>query len=93
MITKYSKYIDNLTSLMTIITPILTLPQLINIWFYREVQGVSLITWLMYLSAAIIWLLYGILHKEKRITVLNSLLVIINGFIVIGILIFGENYF
>lgn len=93
MIEKSKKYIDNLTSLIAIVTPLMTLPQLINIWFYKKVQGVSFLTWLIYLSAAIIWLAYGIIHKEKRIVVLNVQLVIINSFIVLGIIIFGKNYF
>jgi len=69
------------------LSPIMTMPQLLQIWVDKNVQGVSLLTWSSYVVFAVFWLIYGLVHKEKPIIVSNIFSGTLNIIIVIGILI------
>lgn len=86
---KQKNIVDKLVCLLGILTPLFTLPQVLKIWINRSAADVSIFTWGPYLLFAIIWLWYGILHKEKPIIFLNVGLIIINSLIVLGIIFFG----
>ena len=68
--------------------PILTVPQLYNIWILRDTTGVSMFTWLFFTIGSGIWTWYGIEHKEKPIILSSGLLVIAQGLIVIGTILY-----
>ena len=68
---------------------VMTLPQLWNIWIVRNASGVSALSWIAYSLSAIIWLMYGIVHKEKPIIYSNTFAVVFNILIVIGTLMYG----
>jgi len=78
--------LDQLVLLMSVVSPLMTVPQVLNVWLYQNVAGVSALTFGTYLFACSVWLAYGILHRELRIVALNSLLVICNGLIFSGTL-------
>lgn len=86
---KQKNIVDKLVYFAGILTPISTLPQVFKIWINKSAVDVSIFTWMPYLIFAMIWLWYGIIHKEKPIIVLNLGLVIVNIFVVIGILMYG----
>ncbi len=67
---------------------VFTIPQLAQLWINRQVQGLSLVTWLGFLGGSLFWLLYGIVHKAKPIVFINFTYSIVNILIVIGIIIF-----
>ena len=85
---KQKKIVDKLVYLLGILTPLFTLPQVLEIWINESAADVSIFTWASYLFFAIIWLWYGIIHKEKPIIFLNIGLVFMNILIVLGIIIF-----
>lgn len=68
--------------------PLFTIPQLMQVWVEKNASGLSLITWVAYVAFSFVWLLYGIVHKEKPIIFANSMYMILNTVIVIGIVIF-----
>lgn len=67
------------------------IPQVTRIWFYQEVDGVSLTTWAGFFIASVFWLLYGLAHKEKPIIYTNSIVCILDFLIVLGIVIHRWN--
>lgn len=71
---------------IALIGPLVTLPQLLEIWTKGQGSGVSTITWVGYLCLSVVWLFYGIFRKEKPIIIANSLYFIINLGIVGGLL-------
>ena len=79
--------IELLFDFAAIIGPLVTLPQLIDIWNKGQDAGVSLVTWSGYLALSVFWLNYGIIKKEKPIIIANSLYLVINSIIVIGLLV------
>lgn len=86
---KQKRIVDKLVYVLGVLTPVSTLPQVLKIWMNRSATDVSIFTWLPYLFFAIIWLWYGVVHKEKPIIFLNIGLVIVNFLTVLGIILFG----
>jgi uncharacterized protein with PQ loop repeat len=83
------KFMGKAIYVVGVFGPIMTIPQLSKIWIYKNASGVSAVSWTAYLIAAIFWLIYGILHKEKPIILTYSLWIILEAFIVVGTLIYG----
>lgn len=77
--------IDRLVYVAVILGPVMTLPQVWNVWV-AEQPGVSVITWVAYSLIAVIWLLYGVRHREKPIIMLQLSWLLLDVLIVIGVL-------
>ena len=86
---KWKNLIDRLVYFAAIATPFMTLPQLLKIWVEKSAVSISIVTWVAYLINAIIWLIYGIMHKEKPIIVTNVLWILMDISIIIGTLVYG----
>jgi len=85
---KWKNLMDKIIYVVAIFGPIMTIPQVMKIWVEQNPTGVSVISWSAYLLAAIFWLMYGVLHKEKPIIFTNILMIILEAFILVGILIY-----
>lgn len=71
----------------SVITMVLTVPQVWVVWVDREVGGVSLISWGAYLVSACLWFVYGIQKRDKTIYLACIGWIIMDAAIVIGIII------
>jgi len=83
---KWKRLMDKLIYVVGIIGPIMTLPQLIEVWFYNS-SGVSPITWFTYFLIDIFWLVYGFMHKEKPIIFIYMCWMIVNFLVALGAII------
>jgi uncharacterized protein with PQ loop repeat len=81
-------FFDRIVMITGVISPIMTIPQLLTIWSQKRAGDVSLYTWGAYLCGSLVWVTYGFLHKQKPIIFSNGLLLIVNAFIVLGILLY-----
>lgn len=72
-----------------VVQPLITIPQIIEIYSSKSAQDVSLITWLGYLIFGITFLVYGLAFKLKPIWVGQIIWVTMQLITVIGILIYG----
>lgn len=72
--------------ILPLLAPIMTLPQLMDVWQNHQKASVSVVTWGTYTILSGIWMLYGVLHKEKQLILVNLLLLFIDGAIVAGVL-------
>ena len=86
---KWVNFMDKAIYAVGIFGPLMTIPQLMKIWVDKNASGVSVVSWSAYLFTAVFWLIYGIMHKEKPIIVTYSLWIILEIFIVVGILMYG----
>ena len=84
---KWKNFMDKAIYLVGIFGPIMTIPQVMKIWFERDISGVSAVSWASYLFIAIFWLTYGIMHKEKPIIIVYTGWIVMELLIVIGILV------
>jgi len=83
----WKRILDKVIYLVGLITPAVLMPQLIEVWTTHDVQGLSLITWLGFTIINLIWLLYGIVHREGPIIISNGLLTLANFGVTLGIMI------
>ncbi len=81
---KKTSEIDRLIYFAVVIGPLLTLPQVYSIWVQGQ-KGVSIISWVAYLIASVIWLIYGIKHKDKPIITVEVVWIILEVLIITGV--------
>ena len=85
----FKNYLDKIVYVIGVLGPISGSFQAIKIWQDKVAEGISLI---MFGSCAIfnlIWISYGIVHKEKPIILMYCLWFIINTSVVIGTIIYS----
>jgi len=85
---KFSNFIDKIIYPVGLLGPVMTLPQLFEVWLHKSAGELSLITWGGWLILSFIWLIYGILHKDRPIIVSNILWVIIEGGVSLAIILY-----
>ena len=85
--------IDRVVTVIAFVGPLSSLPQIFEIWFVdKSAAGVSVITWTAFVLMAVIWLLYGIVHKQRPIVISNALWIVAQSLIVIGALRFDFDW-
>ena len=52
---------------MSLVTMLMTIPQVLTIWSSHQAAGVSLLSWSAYLVSAVIWFWFGIQKHDKNI--------------------------
>ena len=86
---KWKRFMDKAIYFIIPIGIIMTLPQIYKIWIEQNAGGISLISWTTYLIGAIVWLIYGFLHKEKPIIIGNIFWILTHTTIIIGTILYG----
>jgi len=81
--------LDTLVLIVGILGPLFTIPQIHTIFFYQHVAGLSLTTWALYAVFNTPWIIYGIIHKAKPVTITYTLWFIVNSIVVAGILMYS----
>lgn len=76
-------FLDHIIYLFAFAGPIMTLPQVYDIWIKRDAD-INLVTWGSYLFIGIVWTMYGLAHKEKPIIYSNALGCVINVLVIWG---------
>lgn len=84
---KERKLLDELIYPIGLIAPIMTVPQLVDVWNKPANGSVSILTWGAYAFVSFFWIIYGLFHREKPIVLINCLLLVLNLLIVYGVLI------
>ncbi|MBU0598275.1 hypothetical protein KKF61_04790 [Patescibacteria group bacterium] len=85
----WKRFLDKIIYAAGIAGPIITIPQILVIWQKQDAEGVSLISWGGYLFLSVIWLIYGIAHKEKPIIVMYIANIIAQILVVLGIILYS----
>lgn len=83
------RFVDRLVLVVAVAYPLSTIPQILDIWIGRSVQGVSLITWSLFLVLQSILLAYGVVHKDRKLTLMWALWVFMYILVVVGLVIYG----
>ncbi|MBN2141735.1 PQ-loop repeat-containing protein [Candidatus Woesearchaeota archaeon] len=86
---KWMRLLDDTCLVFSVIMPMTTLPQIIEIYTTHNVEGISLLMWVLYTVCIIPFFIYGIAHKTKPLIVLNSLWFVAQITIIAGILMYG----
>lgn len=81
--------IENFALAAAIIQPLITLPQIIEIYSNQSARDVSLATWVGYLIFGLIFLVYGAAFKLKPIFFGQIIWVTMQSIVIAGILIYS----
>ena len=71
---------------VAIAEPLMTVPQIYQIWSTHVTAGVSLISWLGYIIAAFVWLAYSLKIRDKPLIISSTMWVIAEGLVILGVL-------
>ena len=72
--------------IFSVITMLMTVPQVYAIWVGRNAGGVSLLSWATYLFSAILWFVYGLKKRDKTIYLACIGWILLDAAIVAGII-------
>ena len=72
------------------VEPLAGLPQVIQIFHTKSADDLSLSSWVAYQLVTVLWLIYGITHKEKPIIWYQGLWLIVQTLVIIGIIRYGD---
>lgn len=86
---KWKRLMDHLIYLIGIIGPIMTLPQVAEVWVNKNASGISAITWSSYVVINVFWIIYGTMHKEKPIILASIAWLVMNSLVAIGAILYG----
>lgn len=86
---EYKKRIERFALAAGIVQPLITLPQILQIYSSQSAKDVSLLTWLGYLVFGIVFLIYGAVFNLKPIWIGQVIWVTMQTITVIGILVYG----
>lgn len=82
---KYIRILDKIIDVVSVAAPLTIFPQIYNIWIEKNVDGVSLLTWTLFLIFAIPLFTYSLVHKEKKLMLMYFLFVIADALVVAGV--------
>ena len=85
---KRVRFLDTTIYVVGALSPIATIPQVYTIFRNHDASGVSLFSWSAYFLFSIIWVVYGFVHKERAIIFTNTLWILMNALVVVGILMY-----
>ncbi len=86
---KKKRILDIIIYPIGVLGPLITVPQAFKIWTEKTAEGVSITSWLGLFCIAIAWIIYGVAHKDKPITLTNIGFAAVQFFIVLGIIMYG----
>lgn len=84
------KTVDRMMGMVAFIGPASASPQVIEIFSHQSAQGVSLLSWCMYLMLGTVSLSYGLFHHLKPIIVSQVLWAIMDILVITGILMYSR---
>lgn len=79
--------LDKVIFPIALVSPIMTVPQVLEVWQNHQTAGLAVTTWIGFTFASIFWMLYGLTHKDKAIMISSFCVVILDVLIVAGIMI------
>lgn len=88
--TTFGKYLlDMLVLCVGVVGPLMVIPQVWLIYSTHNAAGVSALSWFSWSALDIPWIIYGLVHRDRAITVTYTLWCIGNGLVAIGAVLYG----
>jgi len=78
--------LEKILRVLSVLTMLMTIPQVLTIWVSGNASGVSLASWSTYLVSACLWFIYGLQKHDKTIYVACIGWIALDAAIVVGVL-------
>ena len=79
--------LEKFLRVLSVVTMLMTVPQVLSIWVGGNAGSVSLLSWGAYLFSACLWFVYGIQKHDKTIYLACIGWILLDAAIVIGIIV------
>ncbi len=86
--TSSSLRLERALNVFSVVTMVMTVPQVFTIWIGGNASGVSLVSWSSYLLAACLWFIYGVQKHDKTIYLACIGWILLDAAIVVGVVIY-----
>jgi len=86
---KWKNLMDRLVYFFGVFGPVMTIPQVAQVWIGKDARGVSPISWGAYIINDVFWITYGVMHREKPIILMYILWAVLNSLVMIGAIIYA----
>lgn len=80
--------LDGLVYVLSVVGPLVAIPQVVEVWNKHNVAGISLFYWIAQAALSVIWLSYGIVHKERPIILTTALSATLNMIVAVGVILY-----
>jgi uncharacterized protein with PQ loop repeat len=81
--------LDRLVFAAGIVGPVLTFPQIVLIYGSHDASGISAVSWFGWAALNVVWILYGLAHKEPPIVMTYSFWFAVNLTVAFGAVLYG----
>ena len=81
--------LERLLRSLSVLTMLMTVPQVLTVWVGHNAGGVSLASWAAYLISACLWFVYGIQKHDKTIYLACIGWIVLDAAIVVGVIVHG----
>ncbi len=85
---EFKQKFDHFMYVIAILGPLSMLPQLYETFTTHNVQGMSFLTWALWVALSFVWFVYGILHKEIPIIISQGIYFVFNAIILVAMAIY-----
>lgn len=82
------RFLDRILIIIAVVGPLMSLPQLLEVYMNQNADNISFLSWSSWAFFNLIWLIYGIVHKERPIIITYTLWFIVNAMMAISVIIF-----
>src|SRR5687767_4489922 len=79
--------LERILRVLSVVTMLMTVPQVLNIWIDGNAGGVSIMSWSAYLVSACLWLAYGLQKHDKTIYLACIGWIALDAAIVVGVIV------
>lgn len=76
--------LEKFLRLLSVVTMLMTVPQVLAVWGARHAGGVSRLSWGAYLFSACLWFVYGIRKHDKTIYLACTGWIVLDAAVVVG---------
>ena len=79
--------LEKILRALSVVSLLMTVPQVLTIWIGRNAGGVSLVSWVAYLVSAGLWFIYGLQKRDKTIYLACIGWILLDAAIVAGVIV------
>jgi uncharacterized protein with PQ loop repeat len=81
-------WLEKFLRALSIVTMLMTVPQVVAIWASHSAQGVSLLSWAAYLFSACLWFVYGAQKRDRTIYLACIGWIVLDAAIIAGVVLY-----
>src|SRR5688572_21977851 len=79
---------EKLLRVGSVVTMLMTVPQVLTVWVSRNAAGVSVLSWTTYLLSACLWFAYGLRKGDKTIYLACIGWIVLDAAVVVGTIVY-----